>query len=283
MRIHIAGNIIIYKMIISILVVVALSELSKKVNPTLGGILAGLPLGTGLSVYFISYEKGTAFLISGIPWAIASLSASIIFCFVYLSVARKMSAGPKVVAMLAASAAGSVMFVAVGYMLYNMPLHIISAVIVFIVVFVVNIKLIRTLMTEPAVKSESKNSLAKLLIRAVFAGAIILLITGLGVILGSKWSGILSSFPSTLFPLIVILHVEDGNKVFPSVIHGFSYSVSTLVVFYLVFMILAPIAGLNLGFLVTYAVCGVYLVLFFNFKSFINRFRKSGDPAWQER
>jgi uncharacterized membrane protein (GlpM family) len=70
-RVHTLDNLIIYKLIISILVVVILSEISKKINPLLGGILSGLPLGTGLAVYFISYEKGIEFLIGGIPWAVA--------------------------------------------------------------------------------------------------------------------------------------------------------------------------------------------------------------------
>jgi len=81
-------NLILIKIIISTLIVVLLAEISTRVNPVLGGIFSGLPLGAGLSVYFISYQEGIPFLVRGIPWGISALSSSILFCFFYLITGR---------------------------------------------------------------------------------------------------------------------------------------------------------------------------------------------------
>jgi len=110
--------------------------------------------------------------------------------------------------------------------------------------------------------TQKESTYQKLLIRAIFVGLIIIIITSLSSILGSRWSGVLSAFPSTLYPLILLLHFEDGNDLYPSLLKGFSYSVSTLVVFYLACYALLPTAGLNVGFLLTYAICFTYLYFF---------------------
>jgi len=82
-------NPILIKILISTVIVVLLAEISTRINPVLGGILSGLPLGAGLSVYFISYQNGIEFLVTGIPWGgFCSIFINIILFF--LSYDRKI-------------------------------------------------------------------------------------------------------------------------------------------------------------------------------------------------
>lgn len=254
----------VIKIIISIVIVVLLAEVSKRVNPLLGGILSGIPLGIGLSVYFIAYSESIGFIVKGIPWGIAGLSSSIMFCFFYLLAGRVFQSRSKLVSMSMSSFLGFLSFFASGYLIRSMELGLISSVIIFLATFILNLIYIRRIRIDCNDKDirQSQTSFLTLLLRGAMVGIIILLITGVASLVGSEWSGILSSFPSTLYSLLLMLHYEEGNKLFPSVIYGFSYSVSTLAVFYILCWYILPAIGLNRGFLVIYAISLPYLYIF---------------------
>jgi hypothetical protein len=67
---NVLGMLVLIKLVLSVIIIVAIAEISKKISPQIGGIISGLPLGTGLSIYFISYEQGVDFTIKGVPWGI---------------------------------------------------------------------------------------------------------------------------------------------------------------------------------------------------------------------
>lgn len=211
--------------------VVALAEISERVNPLLSGILSGLPLGIGITVYFISLEKGISFVIKGIPWGIAGLAATIILCVAYLWVSLKIR--NRLLSIILASVSGIALFLLAGVFLAKLRLNLLISLAIFLVVFFCGIVFVNRLAINERNFAQTKNNLRKMALRGVLAGAIIILITGSASLIGNKWSGVLSAFPSTLYPLVLILHVEKGIKTFPIIIKGFLYSVTTLAVFYL--------------------------------------------------
>lgn len=254
-------NPILIKILISTIIVVLLAEISIRVNPVLGGILSGLPLGAGLSVYFISYQNGIEFLVTGIPWGISALSSSILFCFFYLMTGRYFKSGNNIISIAFSSLMGFVSFYISGYLIYKLDLNLLSATIIFFIIFFMNILILKKIKVNQIIKKNKKNSITKLLIRGLMAGITISILTEIASIAGSRWAGILSSFPSTLFALLVVLHFEEQKKLYPSVIYGFSFSVSTLLVFYISCGYLLPKLGLNLGFILIYLISISYLFL----------------------
>ena len=68
------------KIAIAAATVVGLAEIAKRIDPVLSGVLLGLPLGAGLSVYFVAAEQGVDFVVPGLPWAIAGLCSAVVFC-----------------------------------------------------------------------------------------------------------------------------------------------------------------------------------------------------------
>lgn len=241
----------------------ALTEISRRVGPAWGGILSGFPLGTGIMVYFIAREQGLAFMIRGIPWGIAGLSASLVFCTTYLWIALKISR--RFLSILMASIISFLLFLVAGILISNLKLNLPLALICFLTTFSGNIILVRKMVTRMTVMNKSKSSFSKIIIRGIAAGIIILLTTGLASVFGSKWSGIFSAFPATLYPLLIIMHIESGNKMFPLVIREFSFSISTLAVFFMFCSILLPAFGLNRGFLLVYTICLLYLYIISKF------------------
>lgn len=239
-----------------------LAEVSKRVNPELGGTLSGLPLGLGLSVYFISYEQGFEFALEGVAWGIAALSAAILLGLVYILTAQWTAAVNKIFSMMITAISSLLAFLVFGFLISLVNFNLIQATAFFIAVFIGNIFLV-TMLIGPQEKCEKPaTTMTQLLVRGILVGTILILITGSASLVGSKWAIILSSFPMIIFSLLLVLHLEAGHRLIRSVIYGFSFSVSTLLVFYLSFLYFVPAFGLNMGYLLIYAVCIVYIYTF---------------------
>lgn len=250
----------ILKIGISIVTVVALAEIAKRVDPVLSGVLLGLPLGAGLAVYFIAYEQGLAFLVKGIPWAIAGLAASVLFCTTYLFAGRRLN-DRRLLSMVFCSIVAMAVFFAAGAWIRSMDLTLLSGTVLFLAIAALNLFVLRCKAGTQPVKAGKPLGPKGLLLRGVIAGLIILGVTMAAPLAGSQWAGILSSFPSTLYALLVIVHFETGNELYPSIIHGFAHSVPALAVFYLGCVALLPLLGLNLGFIGVYVISAGYIYL----------------------
>ncbi|NCA80265.1 MAG: hypothetical protein EOM76_08800, partial [Sphingobacteriia bacterium] len=127
------------KIFITIIVVVLLAEVSKRTNPFFGGILLGLPLGAGLSVYFISYSEGVQYFVKGIPWGLAGLAPAILFCLFYLIGSRVFKLNNKIISIAVSSAIGFVVFFLIGFLIYLLKLNMIIALMIFIIFYIINI------------------------------------------------------------------------------------------------------------------------------------------------
>jgi hypothetical protein len=265
-------NLLLLKIIIPILVVIGLAEISRRINPLLGGILNGLPLGTGLTVYFIALEKGPAYILPGIPWGIAALSGSLLFCFVYYYISQILKTLPRPAVILISALSGVGAFTGLGFILKQLQFDLLGASFIFMFFYIMNLVIIKKL--RIVVLQQPKNSsFPQIVFRAVLVGCIIVVLTTLGVLSGSEWAGIVSSFPATLFALLAVLHYEEEKSIYVSVIYGFSFSIFVLFVFYLLCAVLLPVLDLNISFLIIYGISVLYII-FFNMviKTILKRF-----------
>lgn len=248
------------KIVVSLLTVVSLAEISKRVNPVLGGVLLGLPLGAGLSVYFIGAEQGLDFLLEGIPWAVAGLSSSLLFCLVYLGTGLLMPQ-KRLTSICICSIAAMAAFFLSGTVIRSIRMELPVALLIFAVVAVGYNKLLQRIPAVYAAEKPKPLRWQGLLLRGLITGVIIVGITTMAPLIGSRWAGIMTSFPSTLYALLVLIHYDGGNRLYPSVIKSFGYSVTTLVVFYLGCLWLMPAYGLNIGFVIVYFISAAYLLV----------------------
>lgn len=254
-------NLLLIKALISIAVVIGLAEISRRASPILGGILNGLPLATGLSVYFLAFEKGTDYILPGIPWGIASLGGSISFCLAYRAVCAATRSVSRAVSIALSSLGGIAAFGVVGFVLRQLSLNLVTASLLFMAFYAANLLVSARKVSAEASRTGGKSSFSQLLFRGVMATCIIVTLTTLGALSGSQWAGVLSSFPSTLSALLVVLHHEDGSEMVTSVVYGFSFSIFVLLVFYWSCAAILPLLNLNIAYLVIYGICAVFLVL----------------------
>lgn len=250
---------LIAKFLITLLIVVGLSEVAKRVSATAAGILIGLPLGAGISVYFFTMEQGVAFTLGTVPWGIAGLSASIVFSLAYVLAGRAFRIANRALSVAVSTIAAVAVYVLFSKLLRLFTFDLAGATILTAAFIAGNILVIRSLRIPRASGGSKPLSLGIILFRAVTAGLTITVVTGLAGVIGPGWSGILSAFPAMLFPLLLVLHYEEGDRLYPGVVEGFAYSIFNLVIFYLLLHASLPRLGLNLSFVVLYAASAIVL------------------------
>jgi uncharacterized membrane protein (GlpM family) len=247
------------KLAVTVIVVVGLTEVSRRLSPTLAGILSGLPLGAALTMYFVATEQGDAFALTAVPWGILGISSSILFSLVYLCTGRLTRSVDRRASVIACVSASLAAFFGAALVFRLLPMSLCLSLGVTLPVIAANFALLRWLGIGHTATTRPSFGYRGLLFRAAVAGAIVTTITGAAAVLGSEWIGLLSGFPVILLPLYIVLHLRQGDRLYPGVIAGFSYSVTNLVLFYVSLLVFVPMIGLNLSFVVTYVLSGLYL------------------------
>jgi hypothetical protein len=265
-------HIFFIKFAVTVFMVVGLSEVARRANPRIAGILVGLPLGAGLSAYFFTIERGQEFTLAAVPWGIAGLSASIVFSLAYMMTGRALRLPGRVPPIVASSIAAIAAYFATGRLLMMLELTTFRSAAITILLMVANIAFVRGL-DLPRNKGASKPmGPAVIVFRAVVGGLTVATVTSLAGVVGAGWSGIMSAFPAMLFPILLVLHFEEGDRLYPGVIEGFGYGIGNLVIFYALLSFLLPRLGLNLSFVILYAVSALVLWA-------IARLRSLSQPA----
>ena len=249
------------KILITLALVILLTEISKRVRPAVGGILMGLPLGAGLSTYFLAYEQGIPFLLQAIPWGILGLSSSLLFALSYYLADKFFPHPLRFISALRCSFAAMLVYGVASIGLRSLPLRMEIALPVTLGVIFLNFLVVRWIIPPSLKPPKTHMSLPLILLRGLITAVTIALFTGIAHLIGPAWSGILSAFPIVLFQVLVFLHVEEGPKVYPGVITGFSYSVTNLLLFYLLLAFLLPVASLHLTYVIIYLFSMVFLYL----------------------
>jgi hypothetical protein len=193
------------KILVSVSMVVTLSFIAEHVSPRVAGILSGYPLGAALSLFFIGFEAGPGFASDSALYTSIGLVGIQSFIFTYYLASRRLKDRQKWFNIVVSSVAGMA-----GYAVAIFVSHALKATIFMsLAIPLASILLFRFLLKDiKEIKIEKRLSLNMplLLGRAVFAGAVIVLITSAAKSVGPRWAGLFSAFPITLFPVMVIVH-----------------------------------------------------------------------------
>ncbi|MBT6121384.1 MFS transporter [bacterium] len=246
------------KTIISIVAIYGLIFISER-NPKLGGLLAGLPLGVGIMIFFYGIEQGIDFVILGIPYGVSGLVSMLAFTIGFYWGGKRFLDRP-LLHVASATLFGLIAFFCVSYGISLVEVTLISSLVIFLGGFMFSVLFFKYIPIDTnSIASPKKMTLLTGVFRVVFVVAFVLFFTGIASLIGSKWAGIMASFPITLCPLLIILAYSYKDEVYPVVLKNFSYSIATLVVFYLFVFGLFPIIGVYLGTLISYLICLIYV------------------------
>lgn len=188
------------KLITTLISVLALAALAQRVSPRVAGILGGFPLGTGIALVFIGFEQGPEFVREAAPGTLLGFVAAQVMASAYAATA----AGPRALAPLA----GILSFLLAAGLLTRWEPALWMALAVCIGA---------TLLFHQLLKAGADNTLPQgrvglhiHLIRGLFAGLVVVLVTAAANISPPRVAGALAAFPITFFPLLVVLHWQYG-------------------------------------------------------------------------
>jgi hypothetical protein len=248
---------ILLKIAVTVLIVTGLSIVAERVSPRAAGILSGYPLGTAISLFFIGMEQGAAYAGKSALYAIAGMAALLSFLYCYYLVSARAHRA----AILAASLAALCGFFLVDGLLLAVPmpawacvLTAAAAILGYGAIFrhIPNARIAQRIRLGPKV----------LLFRASLAAVIIVTIIAAARIVPSSLAGLFSAFPSTVFPLVLIIHRTYGPEQAHTIIKNLPTGLWSLVLYTLTIAFAYPAWGIYWGTLAGYAIATLYLVSF---------------------
>ncbi|MCG2775169.1 MAG: hypothetical protein L6406_05745 [Desulfobacterales bacterium] len=246
------------KLISSVSIVVLLSWVAEHMGPKVAGLLSGYPLGAAIALFFYGLEVSPQFASKSAVYTMIGLVASqaFVYCYYRASVYfKKFNIFCSSIISMA------------GYFLVIWLIHFIKLNHAFaIVIPIISIFLFSYLFREidnMEVQKRLRLSYSLLFLRAIFAGSIILVITGAAKWVNSTWAGLLSAFPVTLFPLMLIIHFTYGKKYVHTIIRNFPMGLGSLITYCLTVSIAYPVCGVYLGTFISFTIATAYLLIYY--------------------
>lgn len=246
----------ISKLVVTIAVVAALSIIAERGSPRLAGILSGFPTGSAITLTFIGIEMGPNFAANSALHNIAGMPAMLCLLLTYSLLSGHVKRG----GLLAAPLGSVIVFGASAVMIHalnlpewaNLPIAV-GMIVLFQFLFrrIPQAGAVRRVQLGPGV----------LLFRALVSALVVLAITGAARVVDAAWTGLFTSFPVTVFPLLIILQRTYGPRPGQGVIKNIPGGLWSLLAYTVAVSLLFPRLGVVWGALVALAAAvGVILV-----------------------
>lgn len=246
-----------YKAVCAALVVVLLSLIVEYMSPKWAGIFSGFPTGTAIILYFYGLQYGIEFAGRSAIYNMIGLIAMQMFLFgYYLSSVLKTRCE-----ILASVAGGLFAYLTTIFILSIFSFNVFWAIMIPISSFFIFHFLFRKI-PDIRVEKRRKTTWDVIALRATFAALTISFITEIAEFIGPNWAGLLSTFPSTLFPLMLIIHWSYGQQFVHAMIKHVPSGLGGLLAYSVVLYLSYPSAGLYLGMLLALATALLYLIVF---------------------
>lgn len=239
----------------TLLTVLALANLAERVSPRVAGVLAGFPLGTGIALIFIAIEQGPDFASAAAPGTLLGFIAAQVLAALYaLTAARPKAVAPLVSVLGFVLAAALVTRLEAG--LWTALALCIGATLVFH-------QLLRRGLDNTLPKG--KVGLHTHLFRGVFAGLVVVLVTGAAEFSPPLVAGALAAFPITFFPLLVLLHWQYGPDTARTLVRHYPAGLGALITHTVVVALTYPRLGIAMGTLLALSAALTWSLLWLHF------------------
>lgn len=248
---------LIYKIFCAAMVVVTLSLVVEYMSPKWAGVFSGFPTGTAIILYFYGLEYGIEFAGHSAIYNMVGLVAMQMFLFGYY-LGGVLRARYEI---LASVAGGLFAYLTTIFILSIFSFNIFWAIIIPISSFFIFHFLFRKI-PDIRVDKRRKTTWNVIALRATFATLTISFITEIAKLIGPDWAGLLSAFPSTLFPLMLIIHWSYGQQFVHAMIKHVPSGLGGLLAYSVVLYLSYPSAGLYPGMLLALATALLYLIAF---------------------
>ena len=250
-------SILFVKLFVSVILVLTLSAVAEHVSPRAAGLLAGYPAGAAITLFFFGMDISPEFASDSAVYTMMGLVATQAFVFCYF----KATLYFKKNTIAASSILAIIGYFIVIWLLHYIRLNKFLAALIPIASIFVFVYLFRQI-KNATIQDRVKLTPRILFLRAFLAGFMILIIIGTAKLVGSRWAGLFSAFPSTLFPLILIVHLTYDKAHVHTIIKNFPRGLGSLITYMLCVSIAYPASGIYIGTLVSLAAASVYLLVY---------------------
>lgn len=254
---EILSGLFLAKVAVSISVVIGLSLVAEHLGPRAAGFLTGMPLGAGIIVVFTGMEQGTVFTAEAAGFMVPGFVTTLAYVYLYAAVAAWRNKGG-VGALLLPTLVANLGYGAVAYLASLTQPPLLLALPVMLVAMFATSKAMKTLPNTP-ITERVRFGMGVAVFRAVIATLAILVVTGVARAVGPQWTGILTAYPLTLFPLIVVIHVAYRGEQIAAVLKHVPMGLGSVLSFCVTIHYTLPTLGLALGVATGYAAAFCYL------------------------
>lgn len=244
------------KLIITVLFVLFLSLLAEYTSPKIAGIISGLPTGTAIILFFYGLEQGPMFASESSIFNLVGMLSMQIFIYLYYLISTKNDWKNIILSSFIASTG----YFATIFILRQFHFNIFTALFVSLISIPVFLYLFKPI-KDSKIKNQVKLHWEILLVRSFVAFLVILFVTAIAQVVGPEWAGLFSAFPTTLFPLILIIHATYGKEHVHTIIKNVPKGQLGMVIYVTSVFITYPLLGIYLGTIISYSLVILYLLL----------------------
>ncbi len=249
-------ELLVIKIITAVIIVITLSIVAEKVSTKLSGILSGLPLGTMIVLVFFAIEQGIDYAVKASLYNIHGLLAILSFIIgYYISTFYKRKFDIFVSIFIS-----FIFYLAAAFILAYLPVHILITPIVVITIITLAI-LYFAKQPDKAKAINTKITFKDLFFRIILTAILFLFVTYIPKIAPINIAGIFSAFPSTLFPLLVIVHLNHSSNQARTILKNTPSGLSSIVIFCVTINFTYPFFGVLLGTFISFMFCMIYVVI----------------------
>jgi hypothetical protein len=265
-------SLLLLKLTVSIIVVLTISAIAERMTPRIAGIVSGYPAGVAINLFFFGYEISPGFASESALYTSVGLLATLSFVFFYYLVSLRITRNALIISSLLAFCG----YLAVVMGIRHIPANYTSAILVPLVSIVIFLYLFRRIRNS-TIDEPIRLTFRVLFLRSLITAGIILLVTSTARIVGPEYAGLFVAFPSTLFPLMVIIHSTYGVGHVHTIIKNFPLGLGSLVVYALMVSLTYPPYGVLAGTLISFAAATVYLIGYFFAAALCGKRQAGGD------
>ncbi len=250
------------KFAVAVSSVVGLSILFERINPKIAGVLSGYPVGVAISLFFFGFENGAEFASKSAIFNAVGIITFLSFIYIYYLASRTFSKGVIIISTILATAG----FLAIAYVLQLISFGLISSLVVSImavIVFAMLFDRIRKIQTGIKVKVTLKS----ILVKAIVAGSIIAGVTTIAGLVGPEWAGLLSSFPATTLPLMLMVHYKYTTMHLHALVKYIPASSISIVLYAAAVYYFYPLNGVYVGTAIAYGIATIPILLMYFIES----------------
>ncbi len=229
---------ILTKLIVTVIIVSGLALIAEHGSPRLAGLLSGFPTGSSITLTFIALELGPDFAAESALHNIAGMPAMLTFLLVFWLVSARWHK----VAFFLAPLCACLGFFSVAILLHAVNLPPAAAIFLSAGLVMIFQRLFQHI-PEADISQRIRLGWRALGLRALVAAGTVLVITGAAQAVGPAWAGLLTSFPVTVFPLVIILTFTYGPAPALAVVKHIPRGLWALMAYTLTLWLAAPAWG----------------------------------------